>query len=122
MTARDLVVTSLSGLVPSGITVMAYARNIDAPAQDTVMVRIDEVTPSQYPRAIRAYKFALLLIVPQTTPGTADDELDNFLEDVLTALDASTDLSWESAQRATYEEKFPAYEVTLSVIQIAPQE
>lgn len=116
MTARAVVVTALSGLVPTGIVVMPYAREIDPPSKPTVMVRIDEVSPSQFPNAIRDYGMALILVGTKTAPGPADDELDGLLEDVLTALDGSDQLSWSKATRATYNEQYPAYQVDLSTI------
>ena len=82
------------------------------------MVRVDTVAPSPIPNALREYTFGLLLLTPLTRPGAADDELDGLLEDVLFALEGSAvpnGIVWSKAERATYEDKFPAYEVTLTV-------
>lgn len=114
--ARDEVVALLTAALPVGITVMPYSRSVDSISGDTVMVRIDEVTPSPIPNAQRQYTFALLLLVPQTTAGSADDELDAVLEDVLFALESSNipnGVVWTKATRATFEDKFPAYQVDL---------
>lgn len=116
MTARAIVVDTLGTLVPEGINVIPYAREIDPPTKPTVMVRIDEVNPSQFPTAIRDYGMALILIASKTAPGPADDELDALLEDVLTALDGSDQMSWSKATRATYNEQYPAYQVDLNTI------
>lgn len=118
MTARTEIVsllnTALAGL---GITVVAYARTLE-PAGPTVMVRIDEVAPSTLPNAQRVYKCACICLVPNLTPGTADDALDGLLEDVLFALEGSAipnGVIFDKATRATFEEKFPAYQVDISV-------
>lgn len=116
MTARSEVVALLQTLVPDDITVIPYSRDIDPPAQPTVMVFIDEVTPSALPQAVRDYGMSLLLVASRTAAGPADDELDGLLEDVLTVLDSSDHLSWTKATRATFEEKYPAYQVELNVI------
>lgn len=116
--ARDEMVGLLQALLPSDIDVMPYAKNVDAIARSTVMVRIDEVTPSNMPQALRQYVFALLLLTPLTTAGPADDELDALLEDVLLALESSVNDNraiWSKATRATYEDKFPAYQVDVVV-------
>lgn len=116
MSARSEVVAVLSTALPTDIEVMPYARNIDSAGKGRVMVRVDEVVPSDQPQALREYRFALILVVPQTTTG--DDELDALLEDVLYALesrDVPNGIVWRTATRATYEEKFPAYQVDITV-------
>lgn len=116
MSARTEVVAVLEAALPVDINVLPYARNVDAVGKGTVMVRIDEVVPSDNPQALREYRFALILMVPQTTTG--DDELDALLDDVLYALesrDIPNGIVWQSAERATFEEKFPAYQVDIVV-------
>lgn len=115
MTARTELVTELTATLPTSILVLPYARGIDPPTKPTVMVRVDQVTPSSNPQAQRDYQFALVLIATKTEAGPADDELDGLLEDVLYELDKSTKINWTTAERATYEEKFPAYEVTVTI-------
>lgn len=118
MTARDEVVTLLqTALVPLGIAVIPYARSLE-PAKPTVMVRIDNVKPGIVPDALRSYTFGLICLVPQTTPGIADTELDELLEDVLFALEGSATrngIIWSDAERATFEDKFPAYQINIDV-------
>lgn len=115
-TPRAEVVAVLTAALPAAVTVIPYARNIDVAGQGTVMVRVDEVTPSPQPQALREYKFALVLVVEQTVTG--DDDLDALLEDVLHALesrDVPNGIVWTTVTRATFEEKFPAYQVNLTV-------
>lgn len=114
-TPRGQVVDILAGLAPEGVRVLPYARDIDAPGRDgTVMVRVDEVTPSSQPQALREYGIALVLVVPQVTTG--EDLLDGLLEAVLKLLEKSrTGIVWTAARRAVFEEKFPAYEITTTV-------
>lgn len=113
---RAQVVNVLTAALPPDITVLPYAKNLDTAGNGTVMVRIDEVVPSSNPQALREYRFALVLVVPQTLTG--DDLLDALLEDVLYALesrDVPNGIVWNSATRATFEDKFPAYQVDLTV-------
>lgn len=116
-TPRSEVASVLTAALPADIRIIPYARSLDAAgATGTVMIRIDEVNPSANPQALREYVFALILVVPQTT--TADDDLDALLEDVLHALesrDVPNGIVWTHAARATFEEKFPAYQVDLTV-------
>lgn len=119
MTARQLIIDTLeaqvgAGLPLEGVDVIGYASNITPPARPVVMVRIDEVTPSQLSDR-RSYTFALILIPSQTEPGPADEELDQLLEDVLYAIDQADTLTWTRALRATYQNStYPAYEVIVT--------
>jgi hypothetical protein len=116
MTARAEVVAALDAAMPADVVVLPYSRQIDPPSQSTVMVRIDTVAPSAATGGARDYTFALVLIAAQVTPGPADDELDDLLEDVLAALDdvAASGLRWTEATRAVYAQSNPAYEVTVT--------
>lgn len=116
MDARDQVAAALTASLPAAEwVVMPYARDIDPPSKATVMVRADVIRPSGLPGAWREYDFALLVITPLTDPAAADAELDDLVEDVLHAVDESRLPTWTSATRGSFEEKFPCYEVALTV-------
>lgn len=121
MTARAEVVTLLTAVLPTDVDVIPYARDIDAPARSTVMVRVDRVTPSPAMAGARVYETALVLVGKRTTAGPADDEIDALLEDVLYALSRNeipNGVTWSQAVRATYGEPDgtnPAYEIALQV-------
>lgn len=117
MTARDEVVQLLEAVLPAGTHVMPYARDVATLDRDTVMVRVDDVAPAAV-RRVRTYGFAILALVPQTNPGTADDALDGLLEDILDALESSqvpNNIVWTKATRVSFEERFPCYQVDLTV-------
>ena len=127
MGARSELVTLLEATLPADIDVIAYAHNIDAPTNSTVMVRVDSVAPG--PSGwVRLYTFGLVLIAAKTTHGPADDELDGLLEDVLAALSSNAlpnGVTWTAANRAAYGEPDPtnpAYEVTVTVAAQIEQE
>ena len=114
MTARAVVLEQLATLALDA-TVIPYGRALDNVSENTLMVRVDSVAKGQG-IVWRTYSVALLLIVPFEDPQRGEDELDALLEDVLFELEKSTTpLVWTSAQRAVFQEKWPCYEVTLSV-------
>ncbi len=118
-TARDVLVAALQVVVPKGIQVEKYTRELDGPDKPVLMVRVDEVRrhPSA-PLAKRRYGFALILVSPATDPGKADDDLDDALEPVLRAIETTPTLpQWEVARRGVYGTavKRLAYEITLPV-------
>ena len=115
--ARDFLVDKLTVLEPA-FRVLPYARTIDPPRKPTVLVRVDRVEPAGEAgaRRVRRYRYAVIIIPIKTNGDPAEDELDACLEDVLAAIDAAPDVTWEAAERGTWEDTaFPAYEVTVSV-------
>lgn len=122
MLARDTITQLLDGAMPDTVDVIGYARGIDPPSSQTVMVRVDRVTPAaDVSGAVWKVEASLVLIEPGTTPGASDDALDGLLQDVLYALDTqdvSRHLTWTEAKRATYAPvdtpTNPAYEVAVT--------
>jgi hypothetical protein len=118
MEARDDLVAILAGVLPPTYGVEPYARNVGNIAAPTVMLRLDELRPSAYAGGHLDVDAALLVIGPETEPGTGDEALEDALQDVLFALDQSDKLLWKSARRAMYGEPdpmFPAFEISVQI-------
>ena len=117
-TARGAILAAVADLLPATVNVIPYARHITPPSRPTVMIRVDLVRPGVVQSA-RGYEAALVLIPSKDDPtGPADDELDALLEAVLDALDRAEDLTWSTAERATYQDSTnPAYEIKLDRLQ-----
>lgn len=121
-TARELLSAALREHLPEGVRVMDYALQLDALERDAriVMLRLDGVEPSPMPQAWRRYRYALVLAVAGSEPGRSDDTLDQLVEDVLDALEATRLVGWSSANRAVLTDsenrpKWPSYEVVLTL-------
>lgn len=105
--------------------VLPYARDVDPVDRPTVMVRVDEVKPRRGvigSSRLRDYTFALVLIPSSLTGAAAEDELDEVLELTLAELEAiqtdtsrARNLEWTTATRGSYLDKFPAYEITVTL-------
>jgi len=117
VSARGALTDALETLLPPDVAVIPYAKQIDPPAKSTVMLRLDKVRPSTATNGHLDYDFALVLIAATTTTGTADDELEDLLSDVLFALEKDHGLAvtWTEATRATYADTNPAFEVPTTV-------
>lgn len=118
MTAREEVISALTGTgVLDPAQVVGYARSIDPPSIPTCLVRLDDVVPSpDNPQAENLHHYSLILVPSMTETGPADDELEDFLEDVLYAIGKHGNLTWSKATRGTYQDtQYPAFEVALDV-------
>lgn len=109
---RTQLTDALTDALP-GVRVMGYARDVDRIPRDTVMVRLDDVTPAP---PGKAYAYTLVVVGASTDDkGPGDDNLDALLERVLSALETHPSLdgvAWSKATRGTYlSTTHPAYEV-----------
>lgn len=121
MTARAEVVALLGAHLPADVDVIPYARQIDPPDRDTVMVRVDALRPAPE-QGLTDVDVALVCIVPGGEEAeAAETALDELVEDVVYAVTRETipnGVRWVSATRAVYGEPNPtnpAYEVALVV-------
>jgi hypothetical protein len=106
---RDLIVEHLSTNLPD--VKVRPAGPVDNVAGDLVLVRLDSVVPGVV-KGRRDYTGSLLC-VSGTTGDKSDDDVDDLLEDVLAVVDLTPGVSWSSAQRATLDDQWPAWEVTV---------
>jgi hypothetical protein len=64
----------------------------------------------------RRNELTVRLLVPNLAPGKSDDALDERLDDLLDAVEANPYLDWSEAERGVFDETWPAYAVTLSIL------
>lgn len=111
--ARDLIVASLSEQLP-GVTVKAHAGPVEELTQDAVLVRLDSVRPAPELPRVYAYTGTLLAVAASTDEAAGDDDVDELLEDVLDVIVATPGVIFESAQRATLDDRWHAWEITVT--------
>ena len=116
---RQVVVDALAAVLPADVVLEPYGRaGLTPAAGGTVLLYMDRVTRSpRAPLAERVHQCVLLVTIPSTAQdGSADDQLDALLADVLYAIEQAPGLrQWTEARRAVYGDSFPAYEVDLPV-------
>lgn len=113
MTARTEVMAVLQAAFPSDVRLIPYARDIDVPTEPIVMVRVDAVRPGPTSGS-RTYDVALIVCPVGSDSEQAEDSLDALTEDVLGALESNAvanAITWSTAERATFADKFPCYEI-----------
>lgn len=84
------------------------------PTLDLVVVGLDAVEPGMVIGRMRAYGLVVILVSRLTTPGTADDALEDALETLLDHLDAYGFAEWTKAERGTYRDAYPCVTVSLT--------
>lgn len=109
---RDVVVEHLRAGLPD-VLVKPHAEGVDNLVGDLVMVRLDEVVPGAV-KGLRAYTGSLLCATGTTSAEKGDQDVDDLLEDVLAVIDRTPGVTWSKAARATLDETWPAWEVTVT--------
>ena len=118
--ARAQLKAALVDGLDESVKVVGHADAVSPePGHDLVMVALDEVAPGTYSGS-RTITITVWVAVAKTTPGAADDALEDRLGDVLDVLDEIAWLSWSSAKRAVYLPSedaagFPAFTITTTI-------
>lgn len=114
--ARVEVAALLATAVPDGWDVDDHVHDLDGlePDRPRVMVGTTNVAPGPA-LGLRAATLRLVLVEPTTDPGDADDALESRLEVLLNILDTLPLVAWTDAERATFADTWPAYQITLNV-------
>ena len=117
MSVRAQLANDIKPHLPKKWKVVPYQTNLDTVDVVTVMLKLSTVerTPAA-PLASHTVTFTMTVIEPVTTPGDADDAVDDDLDDLLFALDATENLIWSTATRVTYNDRNPAYDIDLEVV------
>lgn len=113
---RTEVTELLRAGLPAAWQVDDHVHDVEGMHPDTplVMVGTSSLAPHEV-LGLRTYTLRVVLVEPSTDPGDADDALDSRLDVLLDVLDKLPLLAWSSAERATFTDTWPAYEVALSV-------
>lgn len=114
MSARAYVADVLE---PTGFRIVAAPVDLDAVPAPTIILYREKVEPSTAALGMRLSTLAVWVLDPRQDPRAAEDPLDASLDDVLAALDSDTSLAWSEAVRGTYADKWPAYQITVSLIE-----
>lgn len=114
---RELLADALTEVLPDW-RVYAYRTVPTNPRKPVLIVRQGNVRPTpQAPRLARDTDFSIALLVPETDPAKVEGAVEDALDVLLDALDAlpMPGLIFQEAQRATFDDKFQGYDVTLTI-------
>lgn len=99
----------------TGIKLCAAPDGTDPePSMDLVVVGQDAIRPGITSGDTLQRQLAVIVVSRLTTPGPADDALEDLAETVLGYLDGAPFALWHEAVRGVYRESFPCYTITLS--------
>lgn len=115
MSARGHVAGALTAAL-SSFRVIAYPADLDGVRGPTAVVYRESVKPGS-PLGFVTSTLSVWVLVPQQDPRDAEDPLDDSLTAVLEVLDGDTTLSWSEAERGVYADKWPAYRITVTIIE-----
>lgn len=113
-TIRAGIAAALTAAYPDPVTrpvVSEYPGPTDPPTRATVLVGSQGIDPPSVACPAPVYRCAVVVFVPITTPGAADDELDDLVDVVLSGID-STGAAWRDVARGVWADSLPAYTLT----------
>lgn len=119
MSVRSDLAAALKPLLPPRTKIIDVPRSLDGIETSRPVVMLYRERVEKAPNAIGAYfnTFALWIISPNVDTSRAEDQLDNMLDEVISALDELSWLNWSNAQRSTFgDAQAPAYQVELTIV------
>lgn len=100
------------GRLPSNISGITFV----------VLVGQVEHSPPGMPPQCRDWTIDVLVLSPLADPEHADLELEDAVDDVLDAVDASQPLRWTTSERVVLEENYNAHRIAVVVTMQPPSE
>jgi hypothetical protein len=116
VTIRQQFGDAIAAALGDGITVVPYAKALDAIALPVVM--LERTTVAKPSNAMGGYlvTFTVHVVSPIIGRDVADDELDDVLDQVLLALDGITWCHWTTATRSVFLDAYPSYQVNVQTV------
>lgn len=116
---RSQLATELKALLPTTVKIVDVPRGLDGIEAKRPVVMLYRTSVQKAPNGIGTLfnTFSLWIVSPNVDPKRSEDQLDEMLDTVLTALLSISWLKWTQAVRSTFgDQQAPAYEITLEVI------
>ena len=119
MTVRQTLADALAPHLPNHWRVLPWADSLDRidTHRPVLMLYRERVTPSDVGTFTHLDNhMALWLLSPHVRPGTVDDDLDDNLDTLISALDQITWARWSEAERGTWgDEQYAGYKVAATI-------
>src|SRR5690349_12424533 len=118
--ARDFIADQLKAHLPADYVVHAYAPQLDGVQGPVVLLQLSTIEPRpQAGQHKRVYNAKLLAVAPVADVDLAtSEEVDALAEDVLLALDLSANVTWSTAQRASVDDTWAGWEITIATVPV----
>lgn len=116
---RSQLADALKPALPPRVKIIDVPRGIDGMETGRPVVMLYRSSVSKAPNAIGTFfnEFSLWIVSPNVDPKRSEDQLDEILDDVLTALTGISWCNWTTATRSTFgDQQAPAYEIAIQVI------
>lgn len=119
MTIRADLADALKPLLPASIKIIRVPRGLDGIETKRPVLMLYRELVEKAPNAQGTYihTFALWIVSPNVDPSRAEDQLDDTLDTVITALDDILWCNWTNAERSTFgDNQAPAYKINLTLL------
>ncbi len=118
MGARAQLAAAIADALPADAIVIADLRALGEPDPSaTALVQLFRTKVAKTPHGGRfQLDFELWVLSPFKDSETAEDDLDDVLDDVLEFLDSSDAYQWTEAERAQHAEGFHGYRIPITTV------
>lgn len=116
-TLRKQLSDRLRPLIPKAYTLRPNATQLEQLSGRVLLVKQLRLEPSPAaPVGSLTVEFVLTLVTPLTSPQAAEDQLDDDVTEIVTALDQLDDVTWTSAEKVTAgpSDNYLAYDIRLT--------
>lgn len=117
-TPRELLEQHLTPLLPSDWAVLPYQANLSTIDRVVVVLKHNKITKlPEAPMGTLANEFTVTVASPKTDMKLAEEDLDDAVLAVVTALDASLVLDWSEATKVKISDKTPyiGWDITVTL-------
>jgi hypothetical protein len=114
---RQYLVDQLKPLLPEKWRWYAYNTNLDNLSTPVAMLWLQTITRTpEAPMGFRSTTFLLTIVEPKQDPAQREDPLDENLIELVDAIDTIPNVRWTRAERATFQDTYLAFDITLEII------
>jgi hypothetical protein len=116
-TLREELRKRLTPVLPKGYVLRPNGLALETITKPVLQLKQLAMQPSaEAPMGSLTVEFVATMAVPQRNPQAAEDQLDDDVTEMVTALDQLPDLNWTRAQKVTAgpDDQYLAYDITIT--------
>ncbi len=114
---RAALIGILEPLLPSDWRIVRSQQSLDRLQKPVVILKQNRIEKNPAaPQGMHEIFFVVTVVSPLENPTKAEDQLDGSTNALIHAIDESASLSWTSAEKVLFNEKYLAYDLNVQLV------